>query len=474
MRRYDIVSGILLILSIIDFARAAPVLVQEKRQACVDVVHIPKDVRTVLGKRGGEELGNVVEEYFKSFEKPAESSDAHSASSSAPPGPGHGSTDVVQEPGPNPESSTVNQGLKEQSSSSPTDSSVKGVWGDAPPSDDDRWSQSYEGNNELHDVPLYSPTSSGSEFGSNHGWPESWANWHALLHRPSSRPSIGSGSEFDWNNWNALEDPPPSRPASPKEFDEVEPVQESNPGSPAGSVSDFDWDNLMKLEDQPPMNPSRLNTKLDSDPNLMAVHRPPTTKLTTKLDSDPNLIQAYQPPTNSRLTTELDSDPDLVAATLPTSSRLTTKLDSDPDLMVSHQPPPGSASSSTGVYSPSYPMSMAHPPSLGAGLPTVPEEEDEEEITSSPGARLPTVPEHEEEVTPSSAVGSPTDSELEDEVPPPLPNLGSPETPEDETDRQAALYAAKGKEKVSRRISGTTRDVGNAVKRELKSKSHLI
>jgi len=62
MRRYDIVSGIILILSFIDFAIAAPVLVQEKHQAGVDVVHIPKDVMTVLGKRvGAEELKHVVE-----------------------------------------------------------------------------------------------------------------------------------------------------------------------------------------------------------------------------------------------------------------------------------------------------------------------------------------------------------------------------------------------------------------------------
>jgi hypothetical protein len=51
MRRYDIVSGIILILSIIDFALAAPVLMKEKRQERVDVVHIPIDVITVLGKR---------------------------------------------------------------------------------------------------------------------------------------------------------------------------------------------------------------------------------------------------------------------------------------------------------------------------------------------------------------------------------------------------------------------------------------
>ena len=75
MRRYYIISGILLI---IDLAVAAPVLVQEKRQADVDVVHIPEDAITMLGKRGDEldklwlKLFKHPENYF--FEKPEASS----------------------------------------------------------------------------------------------------------------------------------------------------------------------------------------------------------------------------------------------------------------------------------------------------------------------------------------------------------------------------------------------------------------
>ena len=111
MRRYDIVFGILLILSIIDFALAAPVLVQEKRQAGVGALHIAKDVITVLGKRGDEELEKLAAEYIKTLEKPIDASGAHASSSSAPPGPVHGSTtdsDVVQAPVPNSASSTAN------------------------------------------------------------------------------------------------------------------------------------------------------------------------------------------------------------------------------------------------------------------------------------------------------------------------------------------------------------------------------
>ena len=82
MRLYDIVSGILFIVSIIDFALAAPVLVQEKRQACLYVVQIPKDVITVLEKRvdeGAQELERLLDKYFKAIGNPAESSDAHTS-----------------------------------------------------------------------------------------------------------------------------------------------------------------------------------------------------------------------------------------------------------------------------------------------------------------------------------------------------------------------------------------------------------
>jgi hypothetical protein len=59
MRRYNIVSRIILIPTVIAFALAAPVLVQEKRQACVDVMYVP-DMITVLGKRALDEDLNVL------------------------------------------------------------------------------------------------------------------------------------------------------------------------------------------------------------------------------------------------------------------------------------------------------------------------------------------------------------------------------------------------------------------------------
>jgi hypothetical protein len=99
MRRCYIVSGILLILPIIDFAVAAPVLVQEKRQAGVDVAPIPEDATTMLGKRVDEldelllVLFGVPEDHIA---KPESSSAAHLSSSSPPSGPADGWTNVKQ------------------------------------------------------------------------------------------------------------------------------------------------------------------------------------------------------------------------------------------------------------------------------------------------------------------------------------------------------------------------------------------
>ena len=135
MRRYNIVvSGILLILSINGFALAAPVLVQEKHQAHVDLVHIPKesDVMAVVEKRGKGELEKLLDQYFKAMGKPAESSDAHASSSSAAPGPAHWPTNVVQEPPPNPASSTSNLDpyhLLMESSGPSSTVPMQGSWG---------------------------------------------------------------------------------------------------------------------------------------------------------------------------------------------------------------------------------------------------------------------------------------------------------------------------------------------------------
>ena len=170
--RYDMVSGILLILSIIEIvALAAPVLVQEKRQTSIDEVHMSRDVTviTVLGsgwtmnlrsfpagrwvflghgkdrlrrrahcgQRPGARRGSMntvqapvpvpapLDIYAPSSSAPpgpshesmntvqapvpdTAPSDTYAPSSSAPPGLDHGLTDAVQAPTPNPVPSTAN------------------------------------------------------------------------------------------------------------------------------------------------------------------------------------------------------------------------------------------------------------------------------------------------------------------------------------------------------------------------------
>ena len=126
MRRYYIVTGILLILSIIDFDFALAAPVQGKHQARVDVVHMSKDLTTVLEKRWDEGLEKLGEEYFKMSRKPVESSGTHPSSSSASLGPDHGSADVVEPTAPNQASSTADPSLME-SSCSPSTSPVQGL-----------------------------------------------------------------------------------------------------------------------------------------------------------------------------------------------------------------------------------------------------------------------------------------------------------------------------------------------------------
>ena len=95
-----ILSEILLILPTIDFDVAAPVLIQEKSQAGVDVVHLYEDVMTMLGKRA-DELDELLYELFGDPEshllaKPEESSATRPSSSSQPSGLADGPMDVEQ------------------------------------------------------------------------------------------------------------------------------------------------------------------------------------------------------------------------------------------------------------------------------------------------------------------------------------------------------------------------------------------
>ncbi|KAN0105466.1 hypothetical protein V8E52_010992 [Russula decolorans] len=184
MRWHNIVSGILLILSIIDdFALAAPVSVQEKRQERVDVVHIPKDV--------------------------INSSDSTLSSNSAPSGPDHGSTNVVQPPAPDPASSTATpEPLTEPSSCSSSTSS--GRADDGLPDDESR-------DDRFRESGLFGPllTLTTADYGENSMNHElTWAQTEQKpvpVPVPKSRPLIhpSADPEFDWEYWKNADDPPP-------------------------------------------------------------------------------------------------------------------------------------------------------------------------------------------------------------------------------------------------------------------------
>ena len=99
MRRHYIISGILLIFSIIDFAVAAPALVPQKRQAVVHVVRIPQDAITMLRKRV-DSFDELLLELFgvpgERSAKPESSSAARPSSSLPPSRPADGWTDLKQ------------------------------------------------------------------------------------------------------------------------------------------------------------------------------------------------------------------------------------------------------------------------------------------------------------------------------------------------------------------------------------------
>ena len=78
------VFRILLVLSTMGFAFAAPIPVQENSQTCGDVAH--RDVVTIMEKRGDEEIEKLAE-YFEKLSL----GDPHAPSSSTPLGPEHAS-----------------------------------------------------------------------------------------------------------------------------------------------------------------------------------------------------------------------------------------------------------------------------------------------------------------------------------------------------------------------------------------------
>ena len=236
MRRYNIVSGILLIIFIIDFAFAAPVPVQEKSRACDDVVQVTKDVITVLGKRVEEGLEKLAEGYLKTLGNPVDSSWAHASAESAPSAP-DGRTSVVQaQQASSSASSTTNPdyALVGPSRPSPEVPQVHEVEGGS----------ENAGSDDLHGPP---PSPASSEVGLNEG----------LTEALNPNPGPSTDSDFDWDHWMKEVNPPSPRPAL------------SKPSDPKPSTdSDFDWSHWTKVVNSPSPRPasstgSRFNWKIN-------------------------------------------------------------------------------------------------------------------------------------------------------------------------------------------------------------------
>ena len=317
MRRYDIVFGILLILFIIDFALAAPVLVQEKRNACVDVVQIPKDVTTILGKRVGEELEKLVAETFDTTEKPVESSDAHASSSSLSPGLEHVSVNDVKAPAPNAASPPANpEPLMESSTPSPKEYLTLFPEGDPTESDIEYMHKS-------------------SDFDSDSLSSESPA---PLI--TNKRPSTGPDPDFDWDYWMNMVGPPrPKRPklASSEEFGQANEDQEVNapvnapqPNSEPLTDSHFDMTE--------PFGPDDLQLSLATPQNRLDQaheHQMVHVQQPNRGPSDPRLQTG---PGNSAVTPGWPNlpIPDDLNHEVPPGQRPTPEL-TDPELHSDHQ-----------------------------------------------------------------------------------------------------------------------------------------
>ena len=99
MRRYYIDLGILLILSIIEFAVAAPVTIRQKPQSDIYVMHTIRHAKTKLGKRGDEDglLSKLIgHSESHSPARPEEPPASQPSSSSQPSGPSDVPTNVEQ------------------------------------------------------------------------------------------------------------------------------------------------------------------------------------------------------------------------------------------------------------------------------------------------------------------------------------------------------------------------------------------
>ena len=451
-------------LSIIDFALAAPVLVQEKRQTSVDGVQMPRDVTTMLGKRMDDDFNEfyrLVDDYFKTWKEPdqVESSDAHGSSNTAPPGTDHGSTNVAQAPATNPALPTANPNPLVEPSSSPgpesqaLSDSEDYEWLFEPESDDVIGTATSSGHGLDHELSSVPP-------GPDHGLTN-------VVQAPAPDPASSKASPIPLIELSSSESSPKSSPAlsdsgykwllEPEGDDTIRTATSSGYGldhvlSSVPTGPNHGSTNVVKA---PAPNPASSTTNPIplielSNSESSPVASPALSSSKNKWLFEPQvdqMIDFSKPPKieNQKKRPWIDlypdptRDPGFVSAfwkaymnrPRPGSASL-KEIGQTSGYQVGHvqhwQPDSGlSRDSGFHLNSPHVPASVVHP--------------------LSTSARLATWPEHEM-VTPSGSSAM-------------TPNPTQP------VDPQAATYAVQGKTKESRHISGTTRDVGNAAQREL-------
>ena len=282
----NILSGILLIFFIIDLALAAPVLVQEKRQAYGDAVHTPRDVISVLEKRVDKELEKLVEAYFnriKTGENPVEPSDAHASSGSAP-----NLAPLTADPNPLVEPSTASSA---QSASSEFESS-------------------YEHELETDSEPEFHTILDSS---SGYDLKLGLTGAHDPQPNPNKRPLTDPGpdSDFDRDRWMNFPDSPPKRLALSQEFGQgngyqVEHAQQSDPGP----STDLPFDRIYYPEPLSVVHPPFTSAGSPTEPAHGVVH-PSLPSTGAGLPTEPDDEVAQGPPPNPELI-----DPELQAAAI--------------------------------------------------------------------------------------------------------------------------------------------------------------
>jgi hypothetical protein len=266
-----IVSWIFLILPIINFAVAAPVLVQEKLQARVDVVHIPKHAMTMLGKRQGEldEIFWDAEGHFVKPEysaNPEESSATRPPSSSQPLGLADWPTDVHQPlPSIPDEPPQVPSPFREPPSQAASDEWNE-IWGDFI-------------QRQLHQFPS-EPEESSAAHPSSSSQPSGLAGGPVDVEKPlppiheeqfpvssqvHASPSLGP----EWNKmWRDLVQS--LSPSKPEESSAARPSSISRPSGPAGVSTDVEKPPPSSSEGPSQVsNPNRAPLSADESHGLM-------------------------------------------------------------------------------------------------------------------------------------------------------------------------------------------------------------